>query len=67
MKNCRKCDSNDLIYVTNYEHLDHESEDYIESDGFLCQECECLHLLDGSYQYYPQSIWSTNLTKASYE
>ena len=66
MKECKKCFSTNMQYVTNYEHLDFSSEDYVEDDGWLCLECECLHLLDGSYEYFVENNWSSNLTKASY-
>jgi hypothetical protein len=51
MKQCKRCDSENLTYVTAYEHLDFATEDYIFDNGWLCDECECFHMED-SYEYY---------------
>ncbi len=53
MNQCKHCGSIDITYVTNYEGLDFTSECSCYDDGWLCLECECFHLLDGSWEYYP--------------
>lgn len=62
MKQCKRCDSTSLTYVTEYEHLDFEGEDYIKDNGWLCDACECFHAEDESYWGYDivEKIYTTN-------
>ena len=52
MNQCKNCGSADITYVTNYEHLDFESECSVFDDGYECSECGCFHMEDGSFEYY---------------
>jgi hypothetical protein len=52
MKQCKKCNSTSLTYVTDYEHLDFESEDYIKDNGWLCDTCEAFHYENGDYEFF---------------
>ena len=52
MKRCKKCNSTSLTYVTDYEHLDFESEDYIKDNGWLCDICEAFHYENGDYEFF---------------
>jgi len=55
MDRCKRCDSNSLTYVTDYEHLDFESEGYIKDSGWLCNLCECFHM-EESYEYFVDNL-----------
>lgn len=52
MNQCKHCGSTDITYVTNYEHLDVESECSIFDNGWLCNDCECFMLDNGNWEYY---------------
>lgn len=62
MNKCKKCNSTSLTYVTNYEHLDFESEDYIKDNGWLCDICEAFHYEDGSYEFFVGNSITTETT-----
>jgi len=52
MKQCKKCSNKNIIYVENYSHLDFNTEDFTKDSGWLCLDCECFHLEDGSYEFF---------------
>ena len=52
MNQCKRCNSKDLTYKTNYEHLDFESECSVFSNGYECRECGCFNSEDGDYYEY---------------
>lgn len=33
MNQCKRCNSNSLTYITDYEHLDNNAECFIKSNG----------------------------------
>ena len=52
MNQCKRCNSEDLTYKTNYEHLDFESECSVFSNGYECESCGCFHSEEGDYYEY---------------
>ena len=44
MNQCKRCNSNSLTYITDYEHLDNNAEALILDNGWICDECGCFHV-----------------------
>lgn len=51
MTKCKHCYSDNVVFTTNYEHLDPD-DNWVSSNGWLCGDCECFHSEDGSYYGY---------------
>ena len=70
MKQCRRCDSKDITYVTDYEHLEFSSGAYIKDNGWLCSDCECFHIETDDYISFEFAIEdkeTSNVTKTNYK
>lgn len=64
MKKCRACGSPSVELVTDYEHINFESDnnEYIRSKGWLCTKCECFHDETG-YEFFSGATYYGNVTK----